>query len=309
MSEMLVCIAIPARNEEQRIGECIKSIRHFMPAAVSYEVLVGNHNSTDRTAEVASREGAQVHDFVGGTIGELRNRIVANSKGNIIIFLDADVTVTASWGQHISDALLSVQADPLQLTGSNCAVPEVRNIFITGWFQKITHSAANFFSTQHLIVSREMFDRLGGFSRELRTGEDYDFCTRAVAAGGHLIFRPELLAIHHDYPLTVGDFVQRERWHGSGDVQSLSRFFNSKVALASAAFLLSHLAVALGLAFSPPLAALGLATAVGLPVLMSVVRFKGLSFQERIFNSGVCYLYFVGRGLSLVHPVRGSKSW
>jgi cellulose synthase/poly-beta-1,6-N-acetylglucosamine synthase-like glycosyltransferase len=309
MSEMMVCVAIPARNEEQRIGECVKSIRQFMPLDVTFEILVGNHSSTDRTAEVATHQGAKVYDFSGGTIGGLRNRIVANSDANIIIFLDADVTVTAAWGRNIGAALQSVLADPLELTGSNCAVPEYKNVFITCWFQKITHSEANFFSTQHLIVSREMFNRLGGFSPDLRTGEDYDFCMRAIAAGGHLRFRPELLAVHHDYPLTVGDFVQRERWHGSGDVQSWSRFFSSKVAVVSAAFLLSHLALILGMALAFPLAMLGLAGVLGLPLLMSVVRFGGLNVQERILNTGVCYLYFWGRGISLLNPVRGSNSW
>ena len=201
-----------------------------------------------------------------------------------------------------------VQSGP-QITGSHCQVPRSTNPFIRCWFGVLRHTQANYLGTGHLIVSRNLFNRLQGFTPGLRTGEDYDFCTRAREAGAQLIVRPELEVIHHDYPLTVADFVRRERWHGSGDVQSLGRMLHSKVALASVVFIASHLLSLAALLLMPGWAVLPLLAIVGLPVLMSLSKFNGLSLRQRLINIGICYLYLVGRSLALLKPARPAQSW
>jgi len=309
MSPPLISVIIPARNEERRIGDCLRALRECMPKDLNFELLVGDHSSSDGTAGVAKQHGATVFTLAGGTVGELRNSLVARSQGVVLIFIDADVTVTPEWGRHIALVVHDLEHSSLQVTGSHCRVPRSANPFIDCWFGVLRHTQANYLGTGHLIVSRHLFSLLGGFTPGLRTGEDYDFCTRAREASAQLIVRPELEVIHHDYPLTAADFVRRERWHGSGDVQSLGRLLRSKVALASVVFIAAHLLLVAALVLRPGWAVLPLSAIVGLPLLMSISKFNGLSLRQRLLNIGICYLYLVGRSLALLKPARPTQSW
>ena len=309
MSPPTISVIIPARNEARRIGDCLGALREFMPAGLSFELLVGDHSSSDATAAIAAGAGATVVTLAGGTVGELRNTLVASSQGAVLVFIDADVTVTAEWGAHIGRVVQDLAQSGPQITGSHCRVPRSTNPFIRCWFGVLRHSQVNYLGTGHLIVSRELFNRLGGFAPGLRTGEDYDFCTRAREAGAQLLVRPELEVIHHDYPLTVADFIRRERWHGSGDVQSLGRLLRSKVALASVVFIAAHLCFVACLLLISGWAVLPLLVIAGLPLLMSISKFQGLAIGQRMFNIGICYLYLVGRSLALLKPARPAQSW
>jgi glycosyltransferase involved in cell wall biosynthesis len=302
-------VIIPARNEERRIGDCLRALQQFMPPEVSFELLVGDHSSSDATAGIAAAAGATVVTLAGGTVGELRNALVAKSKGDVLIFIDADVTVTAGWGSHIGQVMQDIVQSGPQITGSHCRVPHSTNPFIRCWFGVLRHTQANYLGTGHLIVSRSLFTRLEGFTPGLRTGEDYDFCIRAREMGAQLVVRPELEVIHHDYPLTVADFIRRERWHGSGDVQSLGRLLRSKVALASLMFIAAHLGFVACLLLMSGWAMVPLLAIAGLPLLMSISKFQGLAIGQRVLNVGICYLYLVGRSLALLKPARPAQSW
>ena len=59
-SKDLVSILIPARNEEERIGECIESV--LLNADEYIEILVLNDNSDDSTAEIVRRFSLDGHN-------------------------------------------------------------------------------------------------------------------------------------------------------------------------------------------------------------------------------------------------------
>ena len=309
MSLPLVSVIIPALNEGRHIGNCLGALHEFMPPEVDYELLVGDHGSSDDTASIAQQRGATVVPMAGGTVGELRNMVVTQSRGAVLIFIDADVTVTQEWGQHIGEVLRQLAQSDMQVTGSLCRVPRSTSPFIVRWFGLLRQRPTHYLGTGHLIVARRLFELLNGFAPGLRTGEDYDFCMRAQVAGAQLVVRPELEVIHHDYPLTAAAFIRRERWHGAGDVQSVRRLLHSKVAMASVVFAAAHVALPISLVLQPVWATLPL-TVIGLLMLaMSFSKFSGLGLTGRLTNLGICYLYLLGRSLALLSFRRPAQSW
>ncbi len=109
-------ILIPARNEEQTIGDVIRAVR----CVVDYPILVINSQSIDRTAEVASQAGARVVDAPEqGYWQALRtgyHYLLQQTNCQEVVQLDAD-------GQHdpihiprFFDRLQ--QAEPLWVVGS-----------------------------------------------------------------------------------------------------------------------------------------------------------------------------------------------
>jgi len=306
MSRVLVTVAIPALNEAVNIGRCIASIRQHVPPRLDFEILVGDHGSSDGTPAIAAKEGAKVLAFRGGTVGELRNRIVAASKGSILVFLDADTTVTPEWGAGLAGAIESLQADPKQFTGSMCSEPDSDGPFVRFWSARLPREEPSYLGTGHMIVPATLFRELQGFTPGLRSGEDYDFCMRAKAAGATLVVRPELRVLHHDYPRTAMAFIRRERWHGSGDFQSIGRVLSSKVALAALLFLALQIGALVALIFSLRafLALEGVAAL--LVIAFSFLKFRGLGLGARLANIGIFYLYLIGRCLSATALVRRS---
>jgi len=303
-----VSFLIPALNEEVNIRCCIEAIRQFSSKSHAYEILVGDHGSTDRTADIATSLGAKVMEFRGGTIAALRNFLVSNATGWLIVFVDADVCLTAEWSRAFDATVAELQRQPLQLTGSRCLPPPSENLIIKHWFAEMSTDKHVYLGTGHIIFTRSAFDEIGGFDAALRTGEDYEFCMRARDKGCALNINPDLKVIHHDYPLTIAAFLRREGWHGSGDFQSLSNILKSKVALITLTFVGLHLA-AIALLFVDWRLALGCLSLILLMVAgMSWVKFPTLKRASRTKNIFIFYCYLTGRSWSLLSRL-GSGAW
>ncbi len=94
LEEELSCsVIIPARNEANRIGDLLKSLkRQSIPPN---EVIVADDDSTDGTAEIAQNSGARVirvmhkpSDWTGKTWACMT--AAQKAKGKLLLFLDAD---------------------------------------------------------------------------------------------------------------------------------------------------------------------------------------------------------------------------
>lgn len=90
--EILLSIIIPAYNEEEAIGDTIRTI--FSMGFRDCEVLVVNDGSSDGTAEAARAAGAKVlsHPYNIGNGAAVKTGI-RNSRGRVLVFMDGD-------GQH-----------------------------------------------------------------------------------------------------------------------------------------------------------------------------------------------------------------
>ena len=97
-SKDLVSILIPARNEEERIGECIESV--LLNADEYIEILVLNDNSDDSTAEIVRRFSLDGHNVTliegsklpAGWIGKhwACHQLSQYARGDYLVFIDAD---------------------------------------------------------------------------------------------------------------------------------------------------------------------------------------------------------------------------
>ena len=102
MTSHSVSVCIPARNEESTIGSLLAALE---PQGAHYggpvdEIIVLDHASDDRTAEVARHAGATVVDVdsIGRAWGPAQGkgdvlwRSLLVSHGDIVVWLDADLT-------------------------------------------------------------------------------------------------------------------------------------------------------------------------------------------------------------------------
>ncbi|MEN9842268.1 MAG: hypothetical protein RLZZ612_97 [Pseudomonadota bacterium] len=93
-------IAVLTLNEAEQIQACLQS------AAFADQVLVVDSGSTDDTVALARALGAHVEihaDWQG--FAEQRNRLLAHTRGDWVLFLDADEVITPELAQDIQAAV------------------------------------------------------------------------------------------------------------------------------------------------------------------------------------------------------------
>jgi glycosyltransferase involved in cell wall biosynthesis len=308
-SDTRISVIIPAFNEEQYIGATITALQHHSPDGT--EIIVVDNGSTDKTVDISQSLGAKVFSQTEGTIASLRNRGVKESSGDILIFVDADVTVTEAWSKElVNTSIPELIKTPKLVTGSRCLPPDNGKLLNTHWFSLLTEYEAPYINSGHLITSKELFDEIQGFSSHLKTAEDYDFCMKAKACGASLVNNPKLAVYHYGYPETFTGFMARERWHGREDFETWKSFSESKVGIAAAGNLGLAIAALLSTAIS-----LSLLYAIAYILTMAIIcsgltayKFdtnKIKSFPKTAF---IFYLYLTGRSMSLVDRLRSKTS-
>jgi chlorobactene glucosyltransferase len=207
-----VSVLIPARNEEGKVGRCVRSVL----AAPVHEVLVYDDGSTDGTrAELDAIDDPRLRvldgvPFPPGWIGKPHacHRLGLEATGDLLLFLDADVELADGGLQRLVDLATRwragiVTAMPHQrtLTIAESLVVPLLHVTYASWLPQVlvplvplpSVLAAN---GQVLMVRREVHDHIGGFEA-VRTEvvDDMAFCRRAKRLGERVVFADgELIA-------------------------------------------------------------------------------------------------------------------
>lgn len=92
---MTISVVIPAYNEEKGLPTTLQSIAKL--DRKPDEVIVIDGGSTDKTAEVAKKNGATPVTVAHRGIGYARQKGVEAASGDIIAFTDADTIVPHNW--------------------------------------------------------------------------------------------------------------------------------------------------------------------------------------------------------------------
>ncbi|MFC1747512.1 glycosyltransferase [Pseudomonadota bacterium] len=301
---MLISFIIPALNEESNIGQTLTSINSFEKQSDKHstEVIVIDNGSTDDTVNIAERLGAKVMIEPEATIAGLRNHGASIAKGDVFIFLDSDVLLTPQWNENIDQVLEKVHESLDIITGSHTVPPESNNWLLKYWFSSFAaETESEHVGSAHMIMSKNLFEKLNGFNGKLVTAEDYDICYRAKKENVKIINDRNLKVIHEDYPLTVSNFIKREIWHGLGDCASISYALKSKSLIASVVFFSLILSIfGFGYFDNYLLSSISLLSLCGLLLLSSWVKYKHSGYKFVLINAIIFIFYYTGRLLSLV---------
>jgi glycosyltransferase involved in cell wall biosynthesis len=291
---------IPAFNEKSYIGNTLKQLHDFAPK-FPYEVIIVDNGSTDNTIEVAQSFDDTVLTCPTGTIAAVRNHGVSESKGNILVFLDADVELTQDWQNNIESTINELLENPLLITGSRCLAPKTLSIINNNWFNILSTSNSNtYINSGHLITSKILFDKISGFNVILKTAEDHDFCVRAKKAGAKINPIPSLKVIHYGYPTTIQQFIKRERWHGREDFETINTILKSKIAFVTIfhiCILLLSLMIIISSGFLEGVMLYLLSMTIS-TILLTLYKFKELKLESVFKTSLMHYFYIIGRTFS-----------
>jgi len=295
---------IPVKNEEKHIAECIDAIvENCAWMKYEYEIIIFDDQSTDSTVEIATEKMLSSNniyvvispDATGPSM--LRNAGEATAEGDVLVFLDGDVILDEKWWDVFPRHFDQIKNDSV-VTGSKYLVDKDTSNWITSaWFDSDPMKPPGYINGGHLIMSKNTFHKVSGFDENMETGEDVEFCQRALKKGCAIQPKPQLKAVHKGYPTNLKWFFNRERWHGKGNWTAA--MFTSKMTMFVffywASIISSVILLSPGFLVSLCLAAL--------------LAYKKCGFTEKFKHCFVlANVLLLARGLSLIDVVTGHVS-
>lgn len=214
-------VVIPAYNAAGTLADALDALDRQTVGRDRFAVIVVDDGSTDATAAVAARHGAQVIRQPNAGPAAARNAGARAADCDILVFTDADCAPAPDFLAQI----LVPFADP--------AVAGVQGAYRTAQTSLVARFAQLEFEDRYAYVARRptidlvatyaagyrktVFDAAGGFDTSFcrADNEDTELSYRLSAAGHRLVFAPAAI-VYHRHPATLARYlgikVRRACW-------------------------------------------------------------------------------------------------
>lgn len=233
MNPFHVSIIIPTYNRPDHISRLLDSLDMQTMSPSTYEVIVVDDGSTIDYSTVMNQQRRMKINYVkqeNGGATSARNNGARHSSGQVLVFIDDDITIYPTTLQHLVDEValreqtiaLGLLMIPEEIRGQSAFADNVGrdDRQLVGEDLDFTNCM-----TGLLAIRTEDYHDLGGFQDP--TGgwpnwDDVDFGYRAHQRGLKIVRTPEAKADHWDY--ATEDLASAcRRWEAAG--QSAPRLF------------------------------------------------------------------------------------
>ena len=183
-NEALVSVIIPCYNQSAYLAEAITSA--LDQSHPDKEVIVIDDGSTDDTAGVASRFRVKYVRQSNAGLSAARNKGIAESSGQFLVFLDADDRLLPGglaagldgFSEHPECAFVYGGFQHIAADGSFLRPQEPPPIEVDLYRALLQYNHIGMHGT--VMYRRAVFDAVGGFDTSLRAAEDYDLYLRVA---------------------------------------------------------------------------------------------------------------------------------
>ena len=203
-----VSIVIVSYNVRELLRACLRSIPESNRPAVTYEVIVVDNASYDRSADMVAREFPHVmlvrnQENVG--FAQASNQGAAVSKGRYVLLLNPDTEVLPGCLARLV-AFADTHPDA-GVVGCAHLSPDGRPVasFARGYLfpkplcsNRVELLRNGWVSGACMLLRRNACEKLGWLDESFFFGcEDVELCWRMSKAGWHVYYLPDARIIHH----------------------------------------------------------------------------------------------------------------
>jgi|AntDeeMinimDraft_5_1070356.scaffolds.fasta_scaffold00234_16 glycosyltransferase involved in cell wall biosynthesis len=307
IKKCIISVVVVAYNEEKFIGKCLDSIFNQNIDRDSFEVLVVDNGSIDRTKDIANRYPLKLIDCPEGKIGKVRNEGVKNSRGDVIAFLDADCEARPNW---IRNGVEQLKTDlKIGAVAGRCLAPSDGSFVQWVWAPRDGNEysrRANHLATGSCFIWRELIESVGFFDEYIETGEDTKLTVSIKKLGKELLVFHGCDVVHHGYPDTSKKFLFRQIKQGSSYLKANQGTFD--LTLASVClFALGEIGIIVGGFYNTLVFLVSICLVFGIPFGYAIFRGYVIRKDLKLVHAPACFfvnfLYFLGRSMGLVYAV------
>ena len=187
----VISFIIPAHNEERLIGQTLNALgTAALAVGQSFEVIVVDDASSDRTAAIAREHSAQVIAVSHRQIAATRNAGAREASGEMFVFVDADTIVNEAVIRAAFGAITQ------GVVGGGCAVRFDGRLPLYGraflMVMAPLYRVLGLASGCFLFCTRGAFDAAGGFDERLFAAEE-GAMSRALHRQGRFVVLREFV--------------------------------------------------------------------------------------------------------------------
>jgi len=241
MTMIAISVILCTYNRCETLGKALESVASCeMPDSTSWEILVVDNNSKDRTKSVVDEYSARfpgrfryVFESKQG-LSNARNAGIAAAEGRAIAFTDDDVTVNPHWLENLTRPLMDGRCSgvagrillgdfhpPSWLAiGGSMSLGGSLVQFDLG-DEEVPLDRAPFGAC--MAFHRDVFEKFGGFRTDLgRSGknlignEDTEFGMRLILGGLSLLYVPSAVVYHPVLEERLTKKYFRSYWYSYG---------------------------------------------------------------------------------------------
>jgi|SRR5882724_8567161 len=190
---LLVSVIITTKNEERTIGRLLSSLDQ--QSYKSFEVIVVDNHSTDRTFQIARNHKVKIFIF-GPERSAQRNLGAKKAKGKYFLFVDADM--------EFSPKVIKSCVEKIKTKKEIGAIIIPEESIAKGFWEKVKAFERSFYNESGDEVTdaarfftREAFQKVGGYDESITGPEDWDLPDQ-VKKQRYIIERVKEKIFHHE---------------------------------------------------------------------------------------------------------------
>jgi glycosyltransferase involved in cell wall biosynthesis len=184
----MISFIVPAHNEELLLGQAVSALQRAGQASgESFEIIVVDDASTDRTADIAREHGARVTSVDHRQIAATRNAGARQARGEFLFFVDADTLATP---EAVAAGIKALRSGAV---GGGCAFHFDGALPL---WAKILHPVAvsvariiRLLGGCFLFCRADVFRAIGGFNERFYAAEEL-FFIQALKRRGRFVVPP-----------------------------------------------------------------------------------------------------------------------
>lgn len=214
---MKLSIIIPTYNEEKVLSDCIESLG--FQTMTDFEIIIVDDGSTDKTLEMLENLKKTLPNFKflkqnHKGAGAARNLGAKKARGEILVFVDADMTFDEKFLQNLTKPI--IDGKERGTFSKEEYVSNWDNVWARcwnineGWESKKRHPK-NYPSTQPVFraILKSEFEKVGGF-----TPGGYDDDWSLYRKLGYKAVNAPSAIFYHKNPGTMSEVFRHAQWVG-----------------------------------------------------------------------------------------------
>jgi len=216
LQNSLISIIIPVYNEEEVIGDCLKSLlrQSYKPL----EIIIVDDGSTDGTIKKILKFNVKVLKQLHKGPGSARNLGSKKAKGEILVFVDADMTFDKNFIRDLVSPILAGKT--IGTFSRNEMVKNSENIWSICWNINRNVPPERMLPVNYpdkapvfRAILKKEFDKVGGFDVTGEYTDDWSLSrklnTKSTVASGAVYY--------HMNPSSILEVWKQTRWIGKNE--------------------------------------------------------------------------------------------